>query len=263
MQLDISFDFVEVNKKSLRIQKIIHPNAGEKPFLVFLHEGLGCIELWKQFPQILSSELECNALVYDRQGYGQSSPLSALRGKDYLEIEAREFLPELLNKLDIKKPILIGHSDGGSIALIYASLYECTAMITEAAHIFVEEITLNGIQEAKNNPDLPLIFKKLEKYHGEKTEAIFKAWTDTWLNEAFHDWNISAYLKNIICPSLIIQGLDDEYASPVHVEKIMDNLSSCTVKKAFLPANCAHIPHLQAAEEVKTEIVSFLKKVLN
>jgi pimeloyl-ACP methyl ester carboxylesterase len=263
MQLDISFDFVEVNQKSLRIQKIIHPNAGEKPFLVFLHEGLGCIELWKQFPQILATDLECNALVYDRQGYGQSSPLSALRGKDYLEIEAKEFLPELLNKLDIKKPILIGHSDGGSIALIYASLYECTAMITEAAHIFVEEITLNGIQEAKNNPDLPLIFKKLEKYHGEKTEVIFKAWTDTWLNEAFHDWNISSYLKDISCPSLIIQGLDDEYAGPIHVEKIMENLSSCTVKKAFLPANCAHIPHLQAAEEVKTEIVTFLKKFLN
>jgi pimeloyl-ACP methyl ester carboxylesterase len=228
-----------------------------------LHEGLGCIELWKQFPQILATELECNALVYDRQGYGQSDPLTEDRRKDYLEIEAKEFLPELLNKLNIKKPILIGHSDGGSIALIYASLYECTAMITEAAHIFVEEITLNGIQEAKNNPDLPLIFKKLEKYHGEKTEAIFKAWTDTWLNEAFHDWNISYYLKNIICPSLIIQGMDDEYASPFHVEKIMENLSSCNLKKAFLPANCAHIPHLQAAEEVKFEILTFLKKILN
>jgi len=263
MQLDISFDFVEVKDKKLRVQRISHPNAGEKPFLVFLHEGLGCIELWKQFPQILATKLECNALVYDRQGYGQSDPLTEDRGKDYLEIEAKKFLPELMDKLDIKKPILIGHSDGGSIALIFASLFECTAMITEAAHIFVEEITLKGIQDAKNNPDLPLIFKKLEKYHGEKTETIFKAWTDTWLNEDFHDWDISSYLKNITCPSLIIQGLDDEFASPIHVEKIMENLSSCPYKKAFLPANCAHIPHLQAAEEVKSEILIFLKNVLN
>ncbi len=257
--LEAKISFEEVLGKKLRVQTLKHPLAGEKPILVFLHEGLGCIELWKGFPLKLAAALQMNAIVYERQGYGQSQHLDLPRPTDYLENEALDWLPALLAKLKIEKPILVGHSDGGSIALVYAGAYPCTAVISEAAHIFVEEVTLEGIEAVKNHPQLDLIKQKLSKYHEEKTTDIFSAWADTWLSPGFRDWNISSYLQGISCPVLIIQGKDDEYATELQVTKILEAMPNATVGRKFMPEKCAHIPHLQAEEAVIDEMLDFIK----
>jgi pimeloyl-ACP methyl ester carboxylesterase len=261
--LKISYEFVEVLGKKLRVQHIHPPQVDPSlPKMIFLHEGLGCIELWKGFPQLVVAATGLQAVVYERQGYGKSDPLDLPRPKDYLEREALNYLPVLLQKLEIKKPILIGHSDGGSIALVYAGQYAVHTLITEAAHIFVEDFTLEGIREVKGNPQLPIIKEKLKKYHGDKTEDIFSAWADTWLREDFVSWDITKLLAGIECPSLIIQGKEDEYATALHVERILEAMPLAKEKQAFMPEGCAHIPHLQAQEVVLEAMVQFIQKQL-
>jgi pimeloyl-ACP methyl ester carboxylesterase len=258
--IDVSFSTVIVNNKKLRVQHLKQANAANKPMLVFLHEGLGCIELWKDFPLKLALATGYNAIVYDRQGYGGSDALDLPRPMNYLEIEALEFLPELLSTLNISKPILLGHSDGASIALIFGGKYPCSAIISEAAHIYVEDITIEGIKTAKSNPDLQIVKEKLKKYHGSKTEDIFSAWADTWLSDDFRNWNISSLISEINCPLLLIQGLDDEYASPIHVEKIKEATPKATSIDVLLPEKCAHVPHFQAADLVLKTMIAFIKK---
>lgn len=259
--MKIGFDTVKVNNKNLRVKLIEQDHSENMPWLVFLHEGLGCIELWKNFPDKLAEATGLNALVFDRQGYGGSDHLDLPRPNDYLETEALVFLPDLLEKLNIVKPILIGHSDGGSIALIYAGKHLCLGIICEAAHIYVEKITLEGIQSAKSNPDLRQIKEKLKKYHGDKTDDIFSAWADTWLSEGFKDWNISSKLNGIVCPVLLIQGLDDEYATPEQVEKIAEAMPMAAYVQTTLLENCAHVPHFQAADIVLNRMIDFIKQI--
>lgn len=259
-----NISYLQVLNKRLRVQQLSHTEGRAKghPTLVFLHEGLGCIELWKGFPALLAAAVGLDAIVYERQGYGQSDPLDLPRPMDYLQREALDYLPELLRQLNIEKPILVGHSDGGSIALVYAGRYPVEALITEAAHIFVEEVTLKGVADAKNNPYLAVIKEKLRKYHGDKTDDIFSAWADTWLNADFSDWNIEAYLQGIDCPTLVIQGLDDEYATALQVERILQGLENAVYKEGYMPPNCAHIPHLQAKEVVLDKMRVFIESYL-
>ena len=259
---EISYEFVNIKGKNLHVQLIQQEAAANLPYLIFLHEGLGCIDMWKDFPKLLSDELKMNALVYERQGYGKSDSLDLPRPKNYLEIEALEFLPDLLKHYNIIEPILIGHSDGGSIALIYAAHFSPKALVAEAAHVFVEDETIKGIEMARNNPELPQIINKLKKYHGEKAEMLFSAWTDTWLSEEFYDWNISSCLSEILCPVLVIQGKKDEYATSHHVESIISGLKNVVYRESFMPENCAHIPHLQAKEDVLKSMLKFIKNVL-
>jgi pimeloyl-ACP methyl ester carboxylesterase len=257
--IEVRFSTLIVHNKKLRVQHLKQSNAENKPTLVFLHEGLGCIELWKDFPLKLATALGCDAIVYDRQGYGGSDALDLPRPMNYLEIEALEFLPELLSKLNVSNPILVGHSDGASIALIFGGRYPCTAIISEAAHIYVEEITIEGIKTVKSNPDLQKVKEKLKKYHGNKTEDIFSAWADTWLSDDFRNWDISSYLTEISCPMLLIQGLDDEYASTTQVEKIKQAMPKAPFIEVLMPENCAHVPHFQSADLVLETMINFIK----
>lgn len=261
--IEISSIKVQVKNKNIRVQHLTLNKVEDKPVLVFLHEGLGCVELWKDFPQKLAAACDLNAIVYDRQGYGASDSLDLPRPMNYLEIEALEYLPVLLSTLNVKNPILVGHSDGGTIALIYGGKYPCSAIISEAAHIYVEEITIEGIKAAKSNPNLKLVKEKLHKYHGDKTEDIFSAWADTWLSEGFREWNIAPLLNNISCPVLLIQGLNDEYASPIHVEKIKEAMPNAASVDILLPENCAHVPHFQAGDVVLQKMVEFIKERVN
>ena len=255
-----NISFHQVLNKGLRVQSLRPQNQHKKkqPTLVFLHEGLGCIELWKDFPKLLVEATGFDAIVYERQGYGQSDPLDLPRPMDYLQIEALTYLPSLLKQLEIENPILVGHSDGGSIALIYAGRYPVKALISEAAHVFVEEETLIGVEAAKNNPVLPIIKEKLQKYHGDKTDDIFSAWADTWLNPKFRDWNIEEYLDGIQCPALIIQGQDDEYGTELQVNRILEGMKNTKQKEGFMPEDCAHVPHLQAKKVVLNKMLKFL-----
>ncbi|WP_415326228.1 alpha/beta fold hydrolase [Chryseobacterium sp. MMS23-Vi53] len=251
---------IDVNGKKLYIE---HNNSFEnKPTIVFLHDSLGSVQLWRDFPKKLSEQTECNVLVYDRLGYGKSFPMPTHeRENDYMETEA-DVLNDLLNELNLKDIILFGHSDGGTIALIFASKYpeKIRATICEAGHIFVEDVTINGVEdalEAYNTTNLP---ERLQKYHGEKVEMIVKAWTEIWLSEKFRSWNIEYVLKNIKSPLLFIQGDADEYGTLEQVEKTVSQVSGSAEK--FIIPNVGHTPHKEVPEIVLEKVVEFIKKQL-
>lgn len=233
-------------------------NFPGRPTIVFLHDSLGCIQLWRDFPNKLCEETQCNLLVYDRLGYGKSGSFTnTSRKNDYLEIEA-DVLSLLLQQQKINDAILFGHSDGGSIALIAAAKYpsQVKGAITEGAHIFVEEITLNGIRQAVESYRRTDMKERLEKYHGDKTDAVFSAWTGTWLSKEFKDWNIENFLPRIECPVLVIQGEKDEYGSLEQVTGIMLQVSGAA-NKLIIPS-VGHTPHKDACEEVLRNAVVFI-----
>lgn len=247
---------LQLNGATLQVHQIII--SEEKPTLVFLHDSLGSIVLWRDFPNKLSELTNCNVLVYDRQGYGKSSPLTIVkRGNYYLETEA-DVLHQLIEHMQLTKVILFGHSDGGSIALIAAAKYpqHIIGIITEGAHIFVEEITLEGIREAVKLYETTNLKKRLQKYHGDKTQAVFDAWAKTWLSEEYGTWNIEKFLPQIKCPVFIMQGLNDEYGSEAQVDGIVNQVSG-KAKKLMIPA-IGHTPHKEARETVLEQTTKFI-----
>lgn len=232
-----------------------------KRTLIFLHDSLGSITLWRDFPEALGLMASCNVVVYDRQGYGRSAPFGpAARTKAYLEMEA-DVLNLFMKQLGIREAILFGHSDGGSIALIAAAKYpSCIrAVITEGAHIFVEDITLQGILEAVESYQSTDLKEKLQKYHGDKTEAMFRAWTDTWLGTEFKSWSIEHLLPQITCPVLVIQGEQDEFGSIAQVEGIIRGVSG--EASGYLVPEAGHTPHKEAREAVLQASVSFINRL--
>jgi pimeloyl-ACP methyl ester carboxylesterase len=240
-------------------QGIIDSNA---PTIIFLHDSLGCNALWRSFPKHLAESLGYNYLMYDRRGYGLSSPFAdEPRRVNYMEIEA-EILMEVLQYFNIQQPILFGHSDGGTIALLAASKYSNAfkAVITEGAHVFVEEITLDGIAHTRYQYKTTHLKERLEKYHGKNTDALFNAWTETWLSESFSDWNIESFLPNIICPVMIIQGAEDEFGTMAQVNAIAAGISGNS--KICMVVNAGHSPHKQNEIWLINECAGFIENVL-
>ncbi|MDY0200700.1 MAG: alpha/beta hydrolase [Tenuifilaceae bacterium] len=238
-------------------------NYPNRPTIVFLHDSWGCIELWRDFPEKLGRLAKCNVLVYDRQGYGKSCSFTETkRTNSYLEKEA-DFLIELLDSFQIDNAILFGHSDGGSIALIAGGKYptRIKGIITEGAHIFVENETILGIKEAVELYHTTDLKAKLEKYHGDKTEAMFWAWASTWTSDEFRTWNIEAFLPKIQCNSLIIQGENDEYATLYQVEQIVNQINGRTTK-LVLP-NVKHTPHKENPEYILTKSFELINQILS
>jgi pimeloyl-ACP methyl ester carboxylesterase len=233
--------------------------AEEKPLLVFLHEGLGSVEQWKNFPAQLSEKVKCPALIFDREGYGKSGALKSLRDRNYLHIQAQLALPEIFLKLGIDncKKILIGHSDGGSIAIIHAGTFpeKIIGIITEASHQFIENISVEGIREAVKLYKEGRLKDLLTKYHGEKTDSIFYGWADTWLLEGFQQWNIEEFLKKIDIPFLAIQGKEDQYGSFAQLESIKRNVPKSDI--CYVP-ECGHTPHLQHKEKILQIMSDFI-----
>jgi pimeloyl-ACP methyl ester carboxylesterase len=230
--------------------------------LVFLHEGLGSIGQWRDFPEKICAATGCPALVYDRWGYGGSDPLTEPRKPDYLHDEALLSLPEVLEQCAIDKPIFIGHSDGGSIAIIYAGTYpqKVAGIITEAAHVFVEDVTVEGIKRAVEVYESTDLKTRLARFHGSNTALMFRGWADIWLSPEFWDWNIESYLPNIACPLLAIQGKEDEYGTPAQVEAIVGRVMGPV--RRLMVDNCGHIPHVQAREKVFIEMVNFISVII-
>jgi len=234
---------------------------GSKPYLVFLHEGLGCTGMWGDFPARLCERTGCPGLLYDRTGYGRSSQLSAERTIHYMHRYALQELPEVLAKsIPGKTYILIGHSDGGSIGLIHGSERPSLlrGVITEAAHVFVEPESLTGVRRA-DNAFAQGKFGGLHKYHGEKTEQIFKAWSQTWLSEWFLSWNIEYLLPSICCPLLVLQGTEDQYGTERQVEAIVAGAVGET--KLCMVEGCGHTPHLERQEAVLARMAEFVLRV--
>ena len=234
----------------------------ELPCLVFLHEGLGCTAMWGKFPELLCRTTGCSGLLYDRQGYGLSSPFLSPRTIHYLHYSALYELAAVLEKLLKDKPyILVGHSDGGTIALMYASERPAglQGIITEAAHVHVDPQTVAGIREAVQAwKDGKL--KGLEKYHGNNAEAVFKAWSETWLSSWFRHWNVEYLLPSIVSPLLVIQGRNDHYGSRDQAE-IISSKSSGSAQMEIVD-NCDHIPHVEAQFEVVTLMSEFIGKLV-
>ena len=229
--------------------------------IIFLHDALGCIKTWRDFPEALAAQTNCGYLVYDRLGYGSSSkdPNALNRDKNYLEREA-DLLLRILEELKIKSPILFGHSDGGSIGLIAAakSNGNIRGILTEAAHIFVENLTLQGIWRAKENYLKGKLRAKLLKYHGSKTDDVFRSWADTWLSKNFQDWSIESFLPKINCPCLILQGENDEYGTLRQVEGIKQGVNGPVVD--VILKNVGHTPHKEDREHVLDLAARFINK---
>jgi pimeloyl-ACP methyl ester carboxylesterase len=254
---------VEAAGCRFRVKSIDMAPAKEKPTLVFLHEGLGCIELWRDFPQAVCESTGCDGLIYDRKGYGGSDTYGGPWPTDYLTIESQTYLPALLEACNIKDAVLIGHSDGGTIALLAASFCgeRIRGLITEAAHIFVEDITLEGIRRAVQAFETTDLKDRLARYHHENTDTIFRRWANRWLSHEFYDWNIEEYLPEITCPLLVLQGEDDEYGTNAQAKRIAGQVSG-PVEVILIPA-CGHVPHFQAQEAVLFEMTSFIKSLIS
>lgn len=234
---------------------------GSGPPLVFLHEGLGSIRQWRDFPATVAKATGCRALVYDRYGYGNSDVLAESRvGVDFMHREALKFLPEILSKLKIDNPILVGHSDGASIALIHAGAgHPVRGVAVMAPHVFIEDICVNSIAKAARQFETTELPQRLGKYHRD-ARRTFHLWADAWLDPAFRQWNIESTLAGIQCPVLAIQGEQDEYGTMAQLDAIQRQVAGpCELLK--LP-DCGHSPHQDQPDKVLISLSQFIGKII-
>lgn len=252
-----------VTVQGARLEYVRLPSAhprDDAPAMVFLHEGLGSIAMWRDFPQQVADATGCEAVVYSRIGYGRSDPATARRTPAYLHEQARAALPELIAGLGLEKPILFGHSDGGSIALITAGATPTplSGIIVMAPHVMVEDVTLAGIREACGVFARTDLGARLARYHND-ADAVFRAWVDIWLDPAFRDWDIQALLPAIRCPVLAIQGEDDEYATMAQIDLIAAAAPDVELCKL---ADCRHSPHKDQPQAVIAATAAFVARIL-
>lgn len=249
-----------VDGVALKVRRIIVDEV--HPTIVFLHDSLGCIAVWRDFPELLARAARCNALIYDRQGYGESAPIGEPRRKGYLEKEAQTLLKLVDHYLPQRKVLLFGHSDGGTIALIAAGMapQRFAGVISEGAHVFVEDISIAGIKKAKELYETTNLKARLEKYHGDKTDTVFSIWADTWCSAEFRDWSMEDLLPKITCPVLVLQGSEDEYGTRAQVDSIARNVSGRA--EPHLIPGIAHTPHKHAVEETIRLASGFISTVV-
>jgi pimeloyl-ACP methyl ester carboxylesterase len=232
---------------------------GDGPTLVLLHEGLGCVARWKAFPTALATATGCAVFSYSRAGYGASSPVALPRPLDFHSREAHEVLPALLDAAGIDDCVLIGHSDGASIALVYAGEVgdpRVRGVAVLAPHVLTEQKTLTTIAaacEAYAHDDLR---ERLERYHGANVDGAFRGWADAWLDPAFRNWTIEAAVARIAVPLLAIRGDDDPYNSPIHVERIAALAQGPTSIVGL--AGCGHAPHSDQPAAVLERLRDFV-----
>lgn len=255
---------MDIDGVSLSVERIVVTTDDPlRPCLVFLHDSLGSIETWRDFPRVLAERVGLNAIVYDRRGHGKSDPFpSAPRTPDYLDRETTALFA-LLDGLGETTAILFGHSDGGSIPLIAAARApkRIVAIVTEGAHVVVEEETLAGIRAAAESFLETDLRERLARYHGTKVDALASAWIDTWLSSEFRHWSILELLPRIVCPALIIQGEDDEFGTADQVRTIVESVSGPA--QGLLLPNAAHTPHREARDVTLSESANFIAEALS
>ena len=250
--------FIKVCGRSVEYQRI--NAAADDPTLVFLHEGLGSISQWRDFPARIVAATGLPAVVYARYGHGRSAVLQQPHGVDFMQREALETLPELLRALGIAHPILIGHSDGASIALIYAgSGHPLRGLVAMAPHVFVEDISIEGIVAAKQAFETTDLAQKLARHHRDPVRT-FHGWNDVWLAPAFRSWNIERFLPAIKCPLLAIQGYEDEYGSMAQVDAIARQTGGPV--EALKLEHCGHSPQKDQPQIVIRAIVEFVNRIM-
>lgn len=254
---------VRVGNDDLEVARIAHApegkTCGAPATLVFLHEGLGSVAMWRDFPAKLCAATRCGGLVYSRAGYGRSTPLRAPRDVDFMQREAVEVLPQLLHACAIDRPILFGHSDGASIALLYAAAFpdRPLATIAVAPHLFVEDISVQSIAAAREAYTKGELRTRLARYHDDVDGAFF-GWNDVWLKPAFRTWNVEAELVRIRCPVLTIQGESDAYGTMAQIDAIARAAPQTRLLKL---AECGHSPHIDRPDAVIGAVVALLDKL--
>jgi pimeloyl-ACP methyl ester carboxylesterase len=230
------------------------------PTLILLHEGLGSLALWRDFPAKLAQATGCPAVVYSRHGYGRSDPLGGPRGVDYMHREALATLPELRAALGLDDAILVGHSDGASIALIHAGSgrWPVRAVLLEAPHAFVEDVSVASIAAARTAYDTTDLRERLARYHGD-VDGAFRGWNDIWLHADFRAWNIEDVLPGVRCPVLAIQGADDEYGTLAQVDAVERGVAG-RFERLVLP-DCKHSPHRDQEQATLAAMARFIAQV--
>ncbi len=240
--------------------RMIPGDAARTP-LVFLHEGLGCVALWRDFPDEVAGRLGARALVYSRFGYGQSAPLSGTRGPRFMHEEALDVLPALLDQLGLERPLLIGHSDGASIALIHAAASgrPVAGLALMAPHVLVEPITVESITRIRDTYRTTDLRARLGKYHAHVDDA-FLGWADTWLTPEFLSWSIEdLLLPGVTAPLLLIQGRDDEYGTLDQLERIAAGVPARM--RQLVLERCGHSPHRDQPAAVLDAIAEFARSL--
>jgi pimeloyl-ACP methyl ester carboxylesterase len=250
--------FVAAGRHRLEYERI-DVGGDHRPTLVLLHEGLGSIAMWRDFPRRLAHATVSRVVVYSRYGYGNSDPLQEPRGVRYMHEEALVVLPELLEALSIVKPILVGHSDGASIALIHAGGGGAvTGIVAMAPHVVVEDISIDSIARAREAyVKKPKMRQRLTRYHADVDRA-FWGWNDIWLHADFRAWNIEECLGPIACPMLAIQGQDDEYGTMNQLSRIERGAPDVRLLKL---EDCRHSPHRDQPEAVLEAISRFVERI--
>jgi pimeloyl-ACP methyl ester carboxylesterase len=253
---------LSVQGRSLEVKRIPEPTP-HAPELVFLHEGLGSVSHWKDFPERVAATTGCGVTVYSRYGSGQSDLLTSPRAVSYMHDEGLLVLPDLLAQLHIDNPILLGHSDGASIALIFAGSpagahSRLRGLILLAPHVFVEDLSVASIAVAKTAFETTNLPEKLARHHRDPA-LTFWGWNNIWLHPDFRSWNIEEYLPHITCPILAIQGLDDQYGTMAQVQAIAQQ--SAGPVQVLPLAECRHSPQRDQPEAVLAAIARFVNQI--
>ncbi|APR35474.1 alpha/beta fold hydrolase [Paraburkholderia sp. SOS3] len=241
----------------------LNPHLREAPLAVFLHEGLGSVSMWKDWPQSLCDRLGMRGLLYSRPGYGRSTPRphGTTLPFNYLSTQAHDVLPALLDALNVvaherERMWIIGHSDGASIALLYASAFPdaLAGAVTIAPHIFVEDVSVAEVAQTRIAYEQKDLRDKLARYHAD-VDSAFYGWSDIWLSPTFRTWNIVSQLHAIQCPLLAVQGCDDHYATMAQIDGIADEVPHTRLVKLN---NCGHSPHVEATQALDDAIATFV-----
>jgi len=248
--------FISVAGRRLEYFRI-EPADDSRTTLVFLHAGLGSVSSWQDFPAALCRRTGCGGLLYSRLGHGNSEEIREPLTVRFMHDEAQGVLPAMLSAFQIRSPILIGHSDGASIALIYAGTAADRphALILEAPHVFVEDVTIESIRRTRSRFLSGDFRKRLEPHHAN-VDSLFEAWTDIWLSPEFRSWNIEEYLPGIESPTFVIQGLQDEYGTSKQVEAVVGGVAG--PGESLMLADCRHAPHVDQRAAVEAAMARFV-----
>ena len=235
--------------------------AADRPVIVLFHDSLGCVELWRDFPQLLCDRTGLEVVAYDRLGFGQSAPFPGQLPQTFIADEAERFFPLLREALGISRFIAFGHSVGGAMASVCAARYreDCLALITESAQAFVEDRTLDGIRLARTQFQEPGQVERLARYHGDKAQWVLEAWTQTWLADTFAGWTLENIVGELHCPLLALHGELDEYGSALHPQRIAA-LAGDQGEAVILPGR-HHVPHREDPDLVLEKVVDYLGRI--
>jgi pimeloyl-ACP methyl ester carboxylesterase len=253
-----AMEMIRIDGVGLEVERLAGPPGHQQAPIVFLHEGLGSVAMWRDWPAQVCAATGRAGVLYSRRGYGNSDPVPDVRGQgrlapDYMHREAWEVLPALLQALRIERPVLLGHSDGGSIALLHASRHPVAACIVMAPHVMVEDVSVRSIKAAR--AAYPSLRERLQRYHAD-VDVAFWQWNDVWLSPSFRDFDIRQDCRRIEAPVLAIQGQDDAYGTMRQVEEIAPTRGAFQMEKL---ADCGHSPHKDQPELTRQLVTQFLR----